>query len=116
MFAIRPAIAVILLSLCHSPSAFAAESTESPASGAVFATARVCSSIACPVGLAFPRSSSLARFAPWKARPKIVLEETNHQFREESDSGLALVLSTFSSPPCIATTTPRAATMSPLRC
>jgi hypothetical protein len=38
-----------------------------------------------------PRSTSVTRFAPWRNRIKIVLEETNHEIPEECDFGPAVL-------------------------
>ena len=37
------------------------------------------------------RAATLAQFTPWRARPKIVLGETNHKLVDESDLGPVLV-------------------------
>ncbi len=116
MFAIRSAIAAVLVGLLTLPSAFADGSSQSPARHAVFAPAGCGSSISSTVGFGLSRSSTLVRLAPWKARPKIVLNETGPQFPDEIDFGPALVPRTLTAPWSIARTSPRAPTQSPLRC
>ena len=79
-------------------------------------TFRTDSSVPCPVSVRLSGSSKLVRFTAWKARPKIVLSETNHQFFDETDLGLVLLPTELTSPSLVAPTSPRLPTQSPLRC
>ena len=89
MLAVRAAIFALLLGLLSSHSIFFRSSTTSPAKDGVFAVFRLDSSLVRPVVVGLLNSSTVSRFSPWKARPKIVLMEADHQFLEESDLGPA---------------------------
>ena len=91
MLAVRAAILALVFGLLTSHSTFFSASTKSPAKDGVFAAFRLDSSAVRPVVVELPGSSTLAHFAPWKARPKIVLVEANYQFSEESDLGPVLL-------------------------
>jgi hypothetical protein len=116
MLAIRAAILGVLFGLQGSSSIFFNAPAASPAKDGVFAASQPDSPVICPVVFKLPCSSTLARFTPWKARPKIVLVEANHQFSEETDLGPALLPRGLCSPVSIAPSTPRLPTLSPLRC
>jgi hypothetical protein len=116
MFGIRAALMALCFALLSSTSALFARSGESPAKDCVFAAVRVNSPTAGTVGFGLSRSSTLARFSPWKARPKIVLVEAYEAYREETDLGPAVVPNGVSSLSSIAIIAPRVPTASPLRC
>jgi hypothetical protein len=116
MLAVRATILALLFGLLTSHSTFFRASTTSPAKDGVVAAFRLDPSSVRPVVVEFPRLSTLARFTPWKARPKIVLVEANNQFSDETDLGPALLPSGLSTPSSIAPSAPRIRTLSPLRC
>jgi hypothetical protein len=116
VFPIRAVILAIVFGFLSSALAFSARYGQFRGGEAHCAAYQVDSSAACPVAFGLPRSSSLARFIPWKARPKIVLAETDQQFADDVDFGPALAPNGHNSPVSIAASTPRFLTLSPLRC
>ena len=102
MFAVRATILTLFFGLLSSPSSFSAKSIASPAKDRVLTTFWIHSSAITQVAVALPDSSTITRFTAWKARPKIVLAETNHQFSDETDLGPVLVPSSLASPSSIA--------------
>jgi hypothetical protein len=116
MFGIRAALLALCFGFLSSTSSLFAQSGGSQAKDCVFAAVRVNSPTGGTVGLVLPRSSTLARFSPWKARPKIVLAEAYQAFREETDLGPAVLPSGLGSPSAMAVTLSRTPTPSPLRC
>lgn len=98
------------------PSALSSRSEPSPTKPAVSAAIRFESPIAWSVRFELARASTLARFSPWKARPKIVLAEADHDVRAESDMGPAVVPSGRGSASLIVLHTSRVPALSPLRC
>jgi hypothetical protein len=82
MFGIRAAVMAIVFSLLTSRSALPVRSDESPVKSGIVAAVRVESATAYTVGFGLPRSSTFARFSPWKARPKIVLTEASDNLCE----------------------------------
>jgi hypothetical protein len=116
MLAVRAAILVFLFGMVNSPSTSPTTTSAVPARECAAAAFRVDPSLVCPISPELPRSSTLTRFHPWKARPKILPVESNHQFFEETDLGPALVPTGFNSPSAVAPSAPRLPSLSPLRC
>ena len=116
MFAVRSAIIALVLGLLPSSAV--------PTGGPSPSTARPHAATACrlapltlpPVMFGLPQSSGLTRFIPWKARPKIVLGESDQQLFEESDLGPILVPGQHSVFASIASNSSRLPILSPLRC
>jgi hypothetical protein len=107
------AVALCVLSPLSAPTA---KTTGSPRGNDTIATFQCNSMIAPPARFALPRSSKLTYLTPWKARPKIVLGESDERLSEESDSGPVLFPSGLSSALPTPTTTSRQPSLSPLRC
>ena len=63
-----------------------------------------------------PRSTTLAQFTPWRARPKILLGETDHNLLVESDLGPVLVPSRLITAMPTLLASPRLPMAPPLRC
>ncbi len=63
-----------------------------------------------------PQSEALSRFTAWKARPKIVLAESDRQVVEETDLGPAPVPIGLISCTAMVLTFSRLSTPTPLRC
>jgi hypothetical protein len=116
MFAIRAALLALFLSLFSSSAALSARSSASSAKDSVFAALPRDASIVCSVDVGIPHASTWTRFTPWKARPKIVLLETDYEFGAETDLGLVVIPRGLGSPSLIALAPPPVPTLSPLRC
>ena len=116
MIAVRAAALAIALCVLSPPFTPAGSSDGTPLERRAVATFQLNSMIVRQVIFGLPRSSKLAHFAPWKARPKIVLGESDQKLPEETDLGPALLPSGLSSPMSTAPTTSRQPSLPPLRC
>ena len=116
MSASRSAMMVLAGCLFLSPPTYYGRSAESPAR---HTEARAAYPPDASIGWVLsrpPRSATLSHFSPWRARPKIVFEETNHNLVEEFDLGPAQVPSRLISAPPTLLAAPRLRAASPLRC
>jgi hypothetical protein len=116
MFALRPAILALALGVLISPAVPTGESSPSVANRHEITACRLHPDTLQPRVSERPRSSGLAYFTPWKARPKMFLGERDQQLAEESDLGPVLVPGQHSSFASIASNSSRAPILSPLRC
>ncbi len=116
MLAVRAAILALSFGLLSSPAKFHTAPSATSTSDSVRAVFRNDSSFACQIAVGLPRSSEMARFSPWKARPKIVLAEANQQFSEEADLGPVILPQGLGSPSSVAPNMPTLRPVSPLRC
>jgi hypothetical protein len=116
MFAARSAMLVLALNLLISPAALCGSSGESPGKDRFITSCHFDRSAAGLVVLRLPHSTTVCRFTPWKARPKIVLGATDSQFAEEDDLGPVPLPRGHISPGSIDSTTFRLPAPCPLRC
>ena len=116
MFAGRSAMLILALSLLLLPSAGSARSGGSPGEDGVSTACRLDLPVSGPVFSRLPDSTSLAQFNVWSARPKVVLEDTDHMFGEEADLGPIRPPRNLISRPSVRSTDSRPSTTPPLRC
>ena len=88
MLVVRAAILVVLFGAMNLSPSFSPAPTASPAKNDGVTLIRFDRSAVNLVPARLSRSSIMTRFHPWKARPKIVLVETYHQFCEETGSAM----------------------------
>ena len=117
MFATRSAIMLLVGCIFLSPSAQASQSTQLSAKCAgVFAACQPTSSVDWQVLAPAPPDATLAQFAPWRARIKSVLGDTDHKMICESDLGPALVPRLLIDLTLLPLTSCRLPIIVPLRC
>jgi hypothetical protein len=117
MIAVRAALVAIALCVLNQPLAPRSVTDSSPSRDRSNATTFRLNSVTLrPVGFGLARSSSWTRFTAWKARPKIVLGESDQRLPEETDLGPVLSPARLNLPDSTAVATPRRPSPPPLRC
>ena len=117
MIAVRAALLATVLCVLGQPLAPASLMDVSASKNrSTASTLRLSSLMVRPVGLGLPRSSTFTRFTAWKARPKIVLGETDQRLPEEADLGPVLCPTRLNLPTSTAVATSRQPSLPPLRC
>ena len=116
MIAVRAALLAIALGVLGQPLASASVTDIPPSKDRSIATFWLSSVTVRPVGLRLARSSTLTRFTAWKARPKIVLGESDQRLAEETDLGPVLCPARLNLPDSTAVATSRRPSLPPLRC
>jgi hypothetical protein len=114
MLAVRAAILALATTFLILPIAPSGGSRRSQGAAGDFAAYRLDRVIVQPAVVSRPRTLTVRSFAPWKARPKMFLGESDHQLPEEIDLGRVVVPRGLSSP--AAATASRPPALSPLRC
>jgi hypothetical protein len=116
MFAGRSAILLLALSLTLLASPVSGSSGGRAGNDGVSTSTAVDLPTAGSVSLGLPDSAAFARFKPWKARLKIVLEVKDHNFVEEVDHGLFRRPHKLVSRASAESATSRPSSAPPLRC
>jgi hypothetical protein len=116
MITVRAVISAAAFCVMSSPFVPDALNSCSPRASHASAIFQFNSGIARPMSVGLPQSSTLTRFTPWKARPKIVLGESDQRLYDETDLGPALMPVGLSSSVPTTTTTLRRPSLPPLRC
>src|SRR5262249_16437259 len=91
MFAIRPALYALLFVSLSWTSAFFVPSMGLSAKTWACAMLSADGAFTASAVVGTPRATTVTRFAPWKARPKIVLVEAHSDFTDEMDLGPAII-------------------------
>jgi hypothetical protein len=116
VLAIRAAILALTMGLLVLPIAPAGATRQSQARAHDCASYRP-NTVVVPASLSgLERSSTLARFAPWKARPKMLPGESNDQLSDEIELRSVLLPGAPTLPFSTTATMSRLPAVAPLRC